>query len=128
MSKIKGSNIERELVHLFWSNGWAACRIAGSGSMHYPSPDLIASNKNTLLVIECKACKGNYQYFEKEEIENLLKFSNIFGGEPWLGVRFDRLDWFFVKKDNLEDSGKNLVLTKNNAFKKGISFNSLIKL
>ncbi len=127
MGKKKGSNVERELVHLFWSKGWAACRVAGSGSMHYPSPDIVASNKNKLLVVECKAQKGDYQYFEKDEIDNLLKFADIFGGEVWLGVRFDRMDWFFVKNSDLEDSGKNWVLSKDHALKKGVSFDVLIK-
>lgn len=127
MGKKKGSNVERELVHLFWSKGWGACRVAGSGSMSYPSPDIIAGNSKRILVIECKACKGNYQYFEKSEIDALCVFSSIFGGEPWLGVRFDRQDWFFVKKDDLEDSGKNLVITKKRAFEKGILFDVLVK-
>lgn len=44
--KSKGINAEREIIHLFWSMpGWTACRVAGSGSMKYPSPDVIAGNE-----------------------------------------------------------------------------------
>ena len=55
--KSVGINAERELIHLFWSSGWSAVRIAGSGSSHYPSPDLIASNIARKLAIEAKVTK-----------------------------------------------------------------------
>jgi Holliday junction resolvase len=55
MSKIKGSNAERELLRMFWASSWACIRSAGSGSMHFPSPDLLAANKIRRLAIEVKA-------------------------------------------------------------------------
>jgi Holliday junction resolvase len=53
--KAKGSNAERELVHMFWDKGWAAIRVAGSGSSQYPSPDVLAGNNLRKLAVECKA-------------------------------------------------------------------------
>ena len=44
-TKSKGTNAERELIHAFWGKGYAAIRSAGSGSMKYPSPDIIAAKK-----------------------------------------------------------------------------------
>ena len=35
--KSKGSNAERQLLHMFWDAGWACLRSAGSGSMNHPS-------------------------------------------------------------------------------------------
>lgn len=40
--KQKGTIAERELIHLFWKNNIPAVRVAGSGSMRYPSPDILA--------------------------------------------------------------------------------------
>ena len=57
MSKRKGTNAERDLIKLFWSVGWAAVRVAGSGSMQFPSPDLLVGNKIRRLAIEVKTTK-----------------------------------------------------------------------
>ena len=57
--KKKGTDAERDLIHIFWKNGWAAVRIAGSGSMKYPSPDILAGKNGTLYAIECKTTKSS---------------------------------------------------------------------
>ena len=44
--KSKGINAERELIHKFWGVGWGAVRVAGSGSMRYPSSDILAANRS----------------------------------------------------------------------------------
>ena len=56
-TKSKGINAERQLIHMFWSVKWTACRIAGSGSSKYPSPDIIAANRARKLAIEAKITK-----------------------------------------------------------------------
>ena len=73
-SKSKGTKAERELLHLFWAKEWATIRSAGSGSMKYPGPDLIASNKARVLAIECKSTKKNKQYLEEYDIKQLKDF------------------------------------------------------
>ena len=125
--KSKGINAERELIHLFWGNGWAICRIAGSGSMRYPSADVLATNKLRRLAIECKTSKDDSKYFTKEEIEQLKTFSNLFGSEPWIGVRFDRTDWFFINLEDLEEKQNSFFISKELAKNKGLSFEELIK-
>lgn len=111
--KSKGIDAERELIHLLWSNGWAAHRIAGSGSSKYPSPDIIAGNGARVLAIECKACKGIYQYFSKNEINELEIFSKKFGADAYVGVKFNNLGWFFMKTLHLKSSGNNFVMSRN---------------
>ncbi len=123
--KSKGINAERELIHLFWSRGWAALRIAGSGSMRYPSPDILAGNKRRRLAIECKASKSSYQYLSKEEIRQLKQFGTIFGAEPWIGIRFNNEKWMFLTIDDLKETGKNYVISSENARLKGVSFEEL---
>ena len=53
MVKHKGSNAERELVAMFWETGkWSALRIAGSGRMNFPSPDVLAGDGSRVFAID----------------------------------------------------------------------------
>lgn len=126
--KQKGSNAERELIELFWKSGWAAHRIAGSGSSRFPSPDVIAGNFKKKFAIECKATKSSNQYVSKEQAKALQNFSEIFGAEPWIGVRFDREDWYFVPLQEMKLTPQdNLVLNLNKAKLLGLKFEELIR-
>ena len=124
--KSKGINAERELIHLFWSNNWAACRVAGSGSMVYDAPDIIASNNTRYLAIECKATRDKAKYIPKSEIESLERFAKGFGAEAWIGVRFNNQEWVFLMTSELKSAGKNIVITLEHAKNTGSSFSSLI--
>lgn len=105
--KAKGISAERELIHKFWSfNDWVACRIAGSGSMRYPSPDIIAGNYKKCLVIECKKCGSNVQYLTKKEVEDLLHFAEKLKAEPWIAVKFGNEEWNFIHPLNLKKTNK----------------------
>ena len=127
-SKKKGINAEREVIHLFWQTGkWAAIRISGSGSSRYPSADIIASNVKRKLVIEVKTTKDQNKYFTQEEIDQFLEFSRLFGAEPWLAIKFKANPWFFLKIDDLSQSGKHWVISSQNAKEKGKTFESVIK-
>ena len=128
-SKNKGTRAERELFHMLWKNGWATMRSAGSGSTPLPSPDLISSNNDRVIAIECKSIKGTKKYFDRFEISELIKFSNMFGAEPWLGVRFDKFGWFFVTPEDLEkSSGGTPSLSLKGAMKKGLKFEEIISI
>jgi Holliday junction resolvase len=125
-TKAKGSNAERELIHEFWKHGWAATRSAGSGSNHYPSPDIIAGNAIRRIAIECKATREIKQYLTTKEVEELREYSKKFGAEPWIAVKFDRVDWFFVPAEDLECTGQNMALSLADAKMKGLSFKEMI--
>jgi len=124
-TKAKGSDAERELIHFFWQNSWAAIRVAGSGSMKYPSPDILASNNKRKLAVECKATKGQHQYLTKNEISELQKFCSLFGAEPWVGVKFST-EWFFMSLDDMKETSKNFVVSRQLAKQKGLTFNEFI--
>ena len=125
--KQKGSNAERELIELFWKSGWAAHRIAGSGSSKFPSPDIIAGNFSKKFAIECKSTKSRNQYITKEQAHGLQKFSEIFGAEPWVGVRFDREEWYFLPlKEIKKTEGENFVIKLGEAKLLGLKFDDLI--
>lgn len=125
-TKHKGSKAERELIHLFWKNGWAALRSAGSGSTKYPSPDLIASNNLRKLAIESKAVKDNSIYINKKQIEELKDFSTLFGCEPYIAARFDNRGWYFFSLDDLKETKSSFCINFNNQKEIGFSFEQLV--
>ena len=123
--KSKGTNAERELIKMFWSAGYAAMRAAGSGSARHPSPDIIASNKIRKLAIECKSTKNLKIYLSKEDVNQLIEFSNIFGAEPWFAARFNKLKWFFLTIEDLEKTPTGFVISIENIRNKGLVFEEL---
>ena len=125
-SKSKGTNAERELIHLFWSHGFACFRAAGSGSMKYPCPDIIAGNNLRRLGLECKATKQRSQYFSVQEIDDLRAFCTLFGCESWVGVRFDRDAWHFFSLEDLNRSEGSYHISHEEAKRCGLSFLQLI--
>ncbi|MFH1054162.1 MAG: Holliday junction resolvase Hjc [Candidatus Woesearchaeota archaeon] len=124
--KSKGLNAERELIHLFWKNEWSACRVAGSGSIKYPSPDVIAGKQNRKIVIECKSTKDESKYLTIDEVEQLKEFANIFGAEPWIGVKFSSKWWFFNPED-LRKTKNSYTINSKDVVNKGLLFNDMIK-
>jgi len=126
--KIKGCRTERELLHKFYDEGWQACRVAGSGSTPLPAPDLIAGKDGRILVIECKAGKGDKKYIETEQIDELNKLATKMGAEAWIGLRFDREDWYFIQPKNLNKTkGGNIVISLDFIKQKGRTLKGLIK-
>lgn len=127
--KSKGSNAERQLLHMFWDTGlWGAIRTPGSGSIPLPSPDILASNTKRYLAIECKAVREPRKYFPNEEIDQLVLFAKKFGSEPWIAVRFDREGWFFIRPSEMLRSNGNkfYYVTLDHARSKALSFEKLI--
>ena len=128
IGKIKGTKAERELVHMFWEKGWAAIRVAGSGSSHFPSPDVVAGNNLRRLAIECKAVGGTNKYISVEQVDDLNLFSSKFGAEAWIGLRFNREEWLFITTRELEKAENSYRLNLGHAKRDGILFEELISL
>jgi holliday junction resolvase Hjr len=125
--KSKGINAERDLVHRFWEIGWACVRVAGSGSSKYPSPDLLAGNNLRKFAIESKMCSGKIQYFTKKEISELKFFSDRFGAESWVAIKFKGLNWFFLSLEDLEETEKAFSASRNLCERRGLSFEELTR-
>jgi Holliday junction resolvase len=114
---------------MFWEYGWGAMRAAGSGSTRFPSPDVLASNRSRRLAIECKFINGEKKYFDKEEIEQLETFADKFGAEAWIGVKFSRKNWHFVKRsDLLMTEGGMFLASLELCLEKGVGFEKLIDI
>lgn len=124
--KSKGINAERDLIHKFWASGWAALRAAGSGSSQFPSPDVLASNNFRKIAIEAKVTKDEKKYFTQKEIEELKYFSQKFGAEPWVAIKFIRKQWVFFTIEDLNETKNNYVISINDTHK-AISFEELIE-
>jgi Holliday junction resolvase len=126
-AKTKGTGAERELVHLFWKHNWAASRVAGSGSIGYPVPDILAGKEGRHIAIECKATKGDNQYLTKEEVSDLKKFAAITGAEPYVAVRFSREEWRFLHPDHLDVTPTQFVVSRKLALEHGKQLNDVIR-
>ena len=112
---------------MFWgTNEWTACRVAGSGAIKYPVPDIIAGNQTRKLAIECKACCGEYQYLEKSAVQELEEYARKFNAEPWIAIKFDRKEWRFVQPKDLKLTEKNYVATRISLEQNGTKFESLV--
>jgi Holliday junction resolvase len=125
--KAKGSGAERELIHKFWKCGWAAIRVAGSGSIKYPTPDIIASNNLRKIAIEVKATKGDAQYITKDQIGQMQEFCQRFGAEAWIAVRFDNRGWYFVSLEELRETTAAFVLDYDKAKAIGMTFEDVTR-
>lgn len=127
MSKT-GSREERELVRMLWDADCAAMRApASGGATKKPLPDVIAGNGSIYLAIEVKSSSLERIYIDSEKIEGLKEFSQIFGAQPYIGVKFLRKKWRFICLEDLH-------ITKNNnyrvnidlAFDKGLDFDEIL--
>ncbi len=107
---------------MFIDNFFRAVRVAGSGMMDNTSCDLIAGKEGKKYCIEVKASKKTSKYITKKQIEEFMIFSQIFGLEPVIAVKFNRQGWFFLSPRDLEDSGKNWKVSLKIAQEKGKRF------
>ncbi len=125
--KSKGTAAERELIHLFWGAGWAAFRAAGSGSIKYPCPDIIAGNNIKKFAIEVKTTADTTKYFSQDEVDELAQFAARFGAEAWLAVKFAKQPWFFFSPDNLEKTPKGYSISVSLAQRRGLLFEEVAR-
>ena len=123
--KSKGIGAERELIHLFWGTGWAAIRVAGSGAIKYPVPDVLAANNLRRLAIECKSTKGKGQHLQSSQVASLQEFAAKFGTEAWIGVRYNHVGWRFFSLEDLKQTNKGFSANLSLAEAKGLTFEEL---
>ena len=126
----QGSKEERELVNKLWDAGFAAMRApASGGATKRPLPDVLAGNGNLYLAIEVKSSRLEHIYIDNEKIENLIKFSEIFNAKPYIGAKFIRKPWRFIKLEDLHITrNKNYRVNLDLAFSKGLDFDEVIEV
>ncbi len=127
-NKAKGSKIERELFQKFIENGYRCVRVAGSGTMENADCDLLAGKRGKdKYAIEVKSSKKPVKYISKDQIERFAIFSEIFGLNPVVALRFNREGWIFVNPTQLKDSGNNWSITLEEAKEKGKKFSQFFE-
>lgn len=120
MSKRKGSKAERELVDILHAMSWCAIRVAGSGVSRFPCPDILASNGNKVLAIECKSTKKKNKYISSRQGKELKEFSDNFGAVPLIALRRNNEGWYFFKPEDLEKTKSgNFKINKEAVEEKG---------
>jgi len=94
-NKSRGCNYERQLVDLLHDAGFAAVRVAGSGAMPLPCPDIVACRRGRILAIECKTTRKNQVYISHDQMDDLNQYSRVAGARPFVAVRFPHQQWSF---------------------------------
>jgi len=106
VSELRGAESERRLADLLRSRGFAVMRAPASGSRtKHPMPDLVAgcARLGKRWAIEVKTSRRQRLYVPHESIEQLVKFAEIFGCEPYIAIKFKgfRAGWLFMTPDSL---------------------------
>jgi holliday junction resolvase Hjr len=126
-TKKKGTDAERQLIHMLWEYNYAALRVAGSGSCRYPSPDIIAANGIRRIALECKVTKSRNKHFYFEEIDNLEQFCKKFGCEGYIAIKFQKSDWFFFTLEDLKRTkSDDFSISFKDADTKSLNFKQLL--
>ena len=125
----KGTKAERELLDMFWEQGYAALRTPGSGVSQRPCPDIVAGNGEKYFAIESKSTSSEYVHLTYDEIVKLVTFSQKFGAVPYVAVRFEGRDWVFMDMGKIQyTKGKNFKVTKDFAYSDGRRFEEILGL
>lgn len=89
-SNAKGDRVERQLVNVLDSHGFAVMRAPASGSAtDRELPDVLAGNGSDFYAIEAKASAAKPIYIDGREIDDLRYFADSFGAQARLAVKFD---------------------------------------
>lgn len=114
MSYDKGARGERELLEMFYEEGFVGLRAPSSGSTtDRELPDLLVGNSENFYAIEAKRKAEDKVYLPHDEVEDLAFFAEMFGAEPIVAYRKDRSSWKFWRPYELYDAGKNYRVTDN---------------
>ena len=123
----KGSAEERDLVHKLWDKNFADMRApASGGATKRPLPDVLAGNGKIYLAIEVKTTSKEKIYIDSPQIDGLCEFCDLFGAEPYLGVKFKFTKWLFLPPDKIDRTrSNNYRVDKEVALEKGLELDEI---
>lgn len=76
----RGASLENDVCNRLHRNGWAVVRAAGSGTTDRDSADVIAINRNAILVIECKTySEAGKNIIDYDDYEQVMKVADDAG-------------------------------------------------
>ena len=124
MPNRRGFKEERELVNKLERLGFAVLRAPASGSgTKSDRPDIIAGRRGFCIALEVKTTNRRVLYVGLESLDQLVRFSNRFGANPYLAVKFKRsgYGWLLLKPEDLEKGCKYYKITLEEAYRRGVS-------
>ena len=130
---MRGAQEERELAKMLMEDGFATMRAPASGSKAtYPLPDLVAGNSSTDLhyAFQVKTTKRSGIYIPKESIDQLVVFSQRFGCQPIVALKFKRTrrPWVFLRPNQLKSTpSRNYKITLREALQRGVDLKTLTR-
>lgn len=125
-NKSRGCNYERQLVDLLHDAGFAAVRVAGSGAMPLPCPDIVACRRGMILAIECKTTRKNQVYISNDQMDDLNQYSKLAGAKPLVAVRFPHHHWSFFSPSTIpKTDGSVYVVSRQLAARRGLTLADL---
>ena len=107
---MKGARAERELLHIFYDNGWSVIRSSGSG-VNALSPDVIFLKDREALCIECKAWEKGSLSLDPEQFEKLIEWERNTSFPTYVAWRMNGKGWFFIRLDEFRRAEKNFTVT-----------------
>jgi len=124
----KGSAEERNLVNQLWGKKFAAMRApASGGATKRPLPDVLAGNGKIYLGIEVKTTTKEKIYIDSPQIDGLCEFCEMFGAEPYIGIKFKYTKWLFLSPEKVERTrSNNYRIEKDKALKNGLELDEII--
>jgi Holliday junction resolvase len=115
----KGADSERELIKQCFERNYSVVRVAGSGKTSLPAPDVIALKKGKILAFECKAWDSNYLTLGKNQMSELVSWSERAGADMFIAWKIPKKGWIFLKPSDFKETSKNFIITRKKAFARG---------
>jgi Holliday junction resolvase len=98
--KRKGTNAERELLHLLWEKGYAVVRASSSGAIKLPCPDIVAIKSKRILAFEIKNWEKKPSVNRKQFYE-LYVWAERAGAIPFLAWKAPRKGFIFYSLERI---------------------------
>ena len=78
--------------------------------------------------MEIKVVNSTKKYFSGQEIRDLQFFAQKFGAEAWVGIKFEKNQWYFIPTSELEETkSENYVISLIEMKRKGFQFEEMIR-
>ncbi len=85
----QGRQFENSVANRFNDRGFVVTRAAGSGTADRATPDLVAINRNAVILMECKTYSGDwknevvrYDREQQEKIQERVGCAAIYNSDP----------------------------------------------
>ncbi|HRT03899.1 MAG TPA: Holliday junction resolvase Hjc, partial [Candidatus Diapherotrites archaeon] len=103
-------------------------RVAGSGSISIPTPDILAIKHKKGCAIECKTKSGEYLNIKESQIQELNIFEKRTGFKSYIAWRLEKDNWYFITPEKINKTKKAYSIKREEIKEKGMTFDKFISL